>query len=119
MRWKCRRGLSSEAALSLVCRFEWISSIRPLRYFVVTWGTLAAENEIAREKKQKTEVKTYGFVFLVKVIDVSVQYLDEELHRYATIHAGVRDAKRSLQALEDTLAIAIELRDLVSRRIQY
>lgn len=37
VRWKCLRGDSRLDVFSLVLRFEWISSIRPLMYFVVTY----------------------------------------------------------------------------------
>ena len=37
VRSKCFFGLSSDGCASLEFRFEWMSSIRPLRYFVVTF----------------------------------------------------------------------------------
>lgn len=52
---------------------------------------------------------TYGFVLLVKVVDVAVQDLDKELDRNSGIHARVRDTESALEALEDSLAIAVQL----------
>jgi hypothetical protein len=53
----------------------------------------------------------YRFVLLVKVVDVAVEDLDEELDRGRRLHAGVGYAQSSLQTLEDTLAVAVELQE--------
>ena len=50
-----------------------------------------------------------GFVLLVEVVDVAVEDLDEELHGHGSVHAGVCDAEGPLKALEDALAVAVEL----------
>ena len=52
---------------------------------------------------------TYGIVLLVEVVDIAVQDLNEELDRDCCVHAGIGDAESTLQALEHTLAIAVEL----------
>jgi hypothetical protein len=38
----------------------------------------------------------YGIVFLIKVVNVSVQDLDEELDGYGGVHARVGDTERTL-----------------------
>jgi hypothetical protein len=70
VRWKCFLGFSSDDAFSFDCRFEWMSSMRPLRYFVVTCSSLA-------EGGEKEAMGAYSIVLLIKVVDVSVQDLDE------------------------------------------
>lgn len=55
-----------------------------------------------------------GFVLLVEVVDVAVENLDEEFHGHGGVHAGVCDAEGSLEALEDALAVAVELIDVRS-----
>lgn len=50
-----------------------MSSMRPLRYFVVTL-VLSVCEAILQEKS------TYSIVFLIEVVNVSVQYLHEQLH---------------------------------------
>lgn len=53
-----------------------------------------------------------GFVLLVEVVDVAVEDLDEEFYRHGGVHAGVCDAEGPLEALEDALAVAVELIDV-------
>lgn len=52
---------------------------------------------------------TYGIVLLIEVVDIAVQNLNEELDRYCCVHARIGDAESTLQALEHTLTIAVEL----------
>lgn len=52
----------------------------------------------------------HGVVFLVEVVDVAVQDLDEELDGDGRVHAGICDAERALEAFEDALAVAVWLR---------
>lgn len=52
---------------------------------------------------------TYGLILLVKVVDVAVEDLNEELHTDRGIHTGVSHPQRTLQALKHTLAITVEL----------
>lgn len=51
----------------------------------------------------------YSIVLLVEVVHVSVEDLDEKLDGYRSIHACIGDSECSLQALEYTLAVAVEL----------
>jgi len=51
----------------------------------------------------------YGFVLLVKVVDVSVEDLDEQLDRGGRFHARVCHAERALETFENPLAVAVEL----------
>jgi hypothetical protein len=44
---------------------------------------------------------------LVKVVDISIEYLDEQLDGHSCVHARIGDTESSLQALEHALAIAI------------
>jgi hypothetical protein len=39
---------------------------------------------------------TYSIILLVKVVDVSVEYLNEKLDRYCSIHACISDTERTL-----------------------
>lgn len=57
---------------------------------------------------------TYRLILLVEIVDVAVQYFHKQLHRHRCVHASICNSKRSLQALKDTLAIAVELRKLIS-----
>ena len=50
-----------------------------------------------------------GFVLLVEVVDVAVEDLDEEFHGHGSVQAGDCDAEGPLEALEDALAVAVEL----------
>lgn len=50
-----------------------------------------------------------GLVLLVEVVDVAVEDFDEEFYRYGGVHAGVGDAESSLEAFEDSFAVAVEL----------
>jgi hypothetical protein len=38
----------------------------------------------------------YSIVFLVKVIDISVEYFNKELDRYCGVHACISDTERTL-----------------------
>lgn len=61
--------------------------------------------------------RAYSIVLLVEVIDIAVQNLNEELDRDCSVHARIGDAESTLQALEHTLPIAVEL--LVLAVIEY
>jgi hypothetical protein len=41
-------------------------------------------------------VYTYGFVLLIKVVHVTIQYLDEEFDGHGSVHAGIRHTERTL-----------------------
>jgi hypothetical protein len=41
-------------------------------------------------------VYTYGFILLVEVVHVAIQYLDEEFDRYGSVHAGISHTERTL-----------------------
>ncbi len=110
---KCFLLASTDAeSCWLPARFEWMSSINPLRYFVVT----CARGEGGGHKSQSEKISRFGqwemaaayrFVPLVKVVDVSIQDLDKQLDRRRRLHARVGDSESALQTLEDTLAVAI------------
>lgn len=69
-----------------------MSSMRPLRYFVVTWSS-----QLSYLKYQfKNRVGTYSIVFLVKVIHISVENLNKKFNRHRGIHASVCNTKCSL-----------------------
>ena len=53
----------------------------------------------------------YRFVLLVKVVDVAVEDLDEELDGGCRLHTGVGHTQSSLQTLKDTLAVAVQLQE--------
>jgi len=53
--------------------------------------------------------RTYSFILLVKVVNVLVQDLDKELNRDRCIHAGIGNAKGTLETFEDALTVAVEL----------
>lgn len=48
-------------------------------------------------------------VLLVKVVDVAVEDFDEEFDAHSSVHASISNAESTLQALEDTLAVAVGL----------
>ena len=48
-------------------------------------------------------------VFLVKIVDISVEDLDKKLDRDGGIHTGISYAKGALKAFENAFAIAIKL----------
>lgn len=52
---------------------------------------------------------TYSIILLVKVIDVTVQDLDEQLDRDRGVHASISHTQGSLQTLEHSLAVSVEL----------
>lgn len=41
----------------------------------------------------------HGIIFLVKIVDVAVEDLDEKFYRHRSVHAGVGDTKSPLEAL--------------------
>lgn len=55
-------------------------------------------------------LRRHSIVLLVEVVYVAVQDLDEKLNGNSSVHAGVSNAKGTLQALEHTLAVAVWLR---------
>jgi hypothetical protein len=71
-------------------RLEWINSIRPLRYFVVTYRKVRAH--MAWEEG----TLTYGFVLLVKVVHIAVQNLYKELNGGSGFHTGVSYTQSTL-----------------------
>jgi hypothetical protein len=46
---------------------------------------------------------------LIKVVDVAVENLDEQLDADGGVHACVGDAERALETFEDAFAVAVEL----------
>ena len=54
---------------------------------------------------------TYLLVLLVVVVHIAIQDLDEEFDRNGSVHASIGNAKSTLQAFENALAVAIELRE--------
>jgi hypothetical protein len=80
-----------------------MSSIKPLRYFVVTCCI------VSRYIEQLTPRYKYSFILLIEVVDVAVENLNKEFDRHGRVHASISDAQRTLQALENTLAITIKL----------
>jgi hypothetical protein len=71
VRWKWRFGISIVADSWFVCKFEWMSSMSPLRYFVVTWLIISSE-------LTSLFVGTYSFILLIKVVDVAIEDLNKE-----------------------------------------
>lgn len=72
VRWKCFLLASMEAdSCWFPLRLEWMSSMRPLMYLVVTW--IVSKHLSSKQ----TERGTYRFVLLIKVVDVAVQDLNE------------------------------------------
>ena len=57
---------------------------------------------------------TYSLVLLIKVVDISVQDLDEQLDRHGGVHARISHSQGPLQALQNPFAVAVELLVLVS-----
>ena len=53
--------------------------------------------------------EAYLLVLLIKVVQVSVEDLDEELNRDCRVHACVCDSERTLQTFEDAFTVAVEL----------
>lgn len=51
----------------------------------------------------------HAFVLLIKVIDVAVENLDEQLNGDCNVHAGISNSKGALEAFEHTFAIAVDL----------
>ena len=52
---------------------------------------------------------TYSIILLVKVIDIAVENLDEQLNRHGRVHASVSHPEGTLQTFEYPLAITVEL----------
>ena len=48
-------------------------------------------------------------VFLVEVVDVAVEDLDEELDAHGRVHASIGDAEGALETFEHALAVAVGL----------
>ena len=98
----------------MVDKFEWINSISPLRYFVVTCGCQSVN------LLRHISGHAHSLILLVKVVQVAVQNFDKQFHRHGGIHARICHTQGSLQALQDALAIAIKLTqeglDLVTRK---
>ena len=61
---------------------------------------------------------TYRFVLLVEVVDVAVEDLDEELNADGGVHAGVCYAEGALEALEDALAVSVELEIITNQLLK-
>lgn len=55
-----------------------------------------------------------GIVFLVEVVDVSVEDLDEQFDGYGGVHAGVCDSESTLEAFQNALTVTVDLRKRVS-----
>lgn len=51
-----------------------------------------------------------GFVFLLKVVHVTIEHFDEQFHRHCRVHARVGHAECALQAFEHAFAVAVRLR---------
>lgn len=66
-------------------------------------------DSISQGMGSRFEDIAYSIIFLVKVIDVAVQDLDEKFDRHGSIHTCVSNPKRTLQAFEDSLAVSVEL----------
>ena len=62
---------------------------------------------------------THCFVLLIKIIYVSVQYLDEQFDGYSSVHAGVSHTKRTLQALKNSLSVTVKLLTLVGELLRW
>jgi hypothetical protein len=112
VRKKCRFGFSRAAGLPswLVERFEWMSSISPFKYFVVT----CAKVDQHLRKRTIYLGRAHSLVLLVKIVDIAVQYLHKQLHGYRCVHASIRDSERSLQTLQYTFTVTVELVILLS-----
>lgn len=54
-------------------------------------------------------METHCLVLLIKVVNISVQDLDEEFHRHCCVHAGICNAECSLETFENALSVAVEL----------
>lgn len=102
---KCFLMFSSPAVSWFTPRFEWMSSISPLMYFVVTW-----QQSLVYSAGSKTKHRNpYRFVLLVEVVHITVEDLDKELYRRRLLHARVRDPQGTLQAFQHALAVPVEL----------
>jgi hypothetical protein len=83
-----------------------MSSMRPLRYLVVTCG----DSWISRlNKSLQAQGATHRFVLLIKIVDVSVENLDKQLDGSGRLHARVRHAEGALETFQDAFAVAVEL----------
>lgn len=76
--------------------------------FLVFSKTKKGERDERKRSKQQKR-KTYGFVFLVEIVDVTIQDLNEKLDRHRSVHTCIRDSKGALQALQDAFPVAIGL----------
>lgn len=48
-------------------------------------------------------------ILLIEVVDVAVENLDEKLDGDSVVHAGIGDTESSLETLQNTLSVAVEL----------
>ena len=53
--------------------------------------------------------RRHGVVFLIEVVDISIEDLDEEFNGYCSVHAGICDSEGSLETFEDAFAVAVGL----------
>ncbi len=67
--------------------------MRPFRYLVVTYGVSASSWLVEHVPV------TDGFILLVKVIYVAIEYLDEKLDGYSSVHTSIGDPEGTLEAL--------------------
>ena len=93
---------------------------RPLEMLLRTLqpGRILRRVEVAMyQLNQPIQIlRRYSIVFLVKVVDVAVQDLHEELDGDGGVHAGVGDAEGTLEAFEDALAVAVGLVGVLVRK---
>ena len=80
--------------MSVVFRLEWISSMSPFKYFVVT----CKDNDVSSLHVEENSAcdATYSFILLIKVVDVAVEDFDKEFDGHCSIHASVGDAEGPL-----------------------
>lgn len=64
---------------------------------------------MSESKETTSNQVTYGFVLLVKVVDISIKDLNKKFDRNSRVHASVSDSESSLQALQHTFAVSVEL----------
>jgi hypothetical protein len=50
-----------------------------------------------------------GLVLLIEIVYIAIEYFDEEFDGNGGVHAGVRYAKRTLEAFENAFAVSVEL----------
>lgn len=88
---KCFLLASTDAeSCWLPARLEWMSSMRPLRYLVVTYQkreTLSLATAEIGVRCAYGMRQTYRLVLLVKVVNISVEDLDKQLDGRGRLHA--------------------------------